>query len=160
MSLSAATDFQILNQRDVREVRSLGSHVGWLRAARVYTSRATLVAASLLVCFGCGNPHAILEFAAPSAVTAGSPFTVTVTATVNGNRDTIINSRMHFTSSDPGAILPGDYYFSTTDAGSHTFTNGFALITPGKQTISADIFDATGINGSVTVSVLPGHAGL
>jgi hypothetical protein len=134
-------------------VRSLSSQ---LRAARVYRSRASiLVAASLVACLGCGNSHAILQFAAPSAVTAASPFTVTVTATVNGNRDRIINSRMHFTSSDPAAILPGDYYFSTTDAGSHTFTNGFTLMTPGNQTISADIFDATGINGSATVSVLP-----
>jgi hypothetical protein len=137
-------------------VRRVGSHLRTVRGARRYTSRARMLLATLLLaCVGCGNPHAILQLSAPATATVGSPFTVTVTATVNGNRDTIINSRMHFTSSDPAAILPEDYYFSTADAGSHTFTNGFTLMTPGNQAISADIFDATGINGSATIAVLP-----
>jgi hypothetical protein len=103
----------------------------------------------------CGNPHALLQLAAPSSVTASSRFTVTVTAIVNGNRDTIINSRIQFTSSDPAADLPTDYFFTAADAGSHTFTNGFALLTSGNHTISAKIFDANGINGSVTIAVVP-----
>ena len=101
----------------------------------------------------CGNPHATLQFTTPSSAIVGIPFTVTVTALVNGSRDTIINSRMQFKSSDPAAILPAPYYFTAADAGSHTFTNGFTLITPGKQTISADVFDAIGINGDTTVFV-------
>jgi hypothetical protein len=76
---------------------------------------------------------------------------VTVTATINGKPDTIINSTVHFTSSDPAALLPPDYYFTRADAGSHTFTNGFTLMTPGNQTISGAIHDATGIKGSATV---------
>lgn len=126
-----------------------------LPSKTVFPFGRVLTVALLLGCIACGNPHAILQFTAPPTVNAASPFTVTVTATINGNRDTIINSHMHFTSSDPAAILPGDYDFSAADAGSHTFTNGFTLMTAGKQTISADIFGATGINGSATVSVLP-----
>ena len=102
---------------------------------------------------GCGTTHAVLNFTAPHAVTAGSPFTVTVTATINGNRDTVINSRIHFTSSDPAAVLPGDYYFTSADAGSHTWVNGSTLNTPGNQTISGAIVDAVGINGTATISV-------
>lgn len=101
----------------------------------------------------CGNPHAVLQLTAPSSAIVGIPFTVTVTATINGSRDTIINNRIQFKSSDPAAILPASYVFSGADAGSHTFTNGFTLMTVGKQTISADIFDATGINGSTVVFV-------
>ena len=103
----------------------------------------------------CANPHAILQVTAPSSATAGSPFTVTVTATINGKPDTIINSPVHFNSSDPAALLPPDYLFTRADAGSHTFTNGFTLMTPGNQTISAEIHDAIGIKGSATVAVAP-----
>jgi len=86
---------------------------------------------------------------------AGSPFTVTVTVMIGSNRDTIINNRVHFTSSDPSAVLPGDYYFTPADAGSHTWPNGFILATAGSQTISGEIIEATGINGSATILVTP-----
>jgi hypothetical protein len=112
-------------------------------------------AISISVIFGCGTPHAILDFTAPSTAAAGSPFTVTVTVTIEGKRDTIINSHIHFTSSDPAAVLPSDYTFTPADAGSHTWTNGFTLMTLGNQTISATIFDATGISGSADVVVSP-----
>lgn len=105
--------------------------------------------------YGCADPHAILNFTAPSMVTAGSPFTVNVTATIGGRRDTIINSFISFTSSDPSAVLPGQYRFTPADAGSHTWTNGFTLMTPGNQTISATIYDARGINGTANIVVSP-----
>ena len=111
------------------------------------------IAASMA--FGCGTTHAILEFTAPPTVTAGSPFTVTVTVTADGKRDAIINGAIHFTSSDPAAVLPADYGFTPADAGSHTWTNGFVLMTPGNQTISASIADIPGINGTVNVTVSP-----
>jgi hypothetical protein len=41
------------------------------------------------------------------------------------------------------------------NAGSHTWTNGFILMTSGSQTLSGDIYDATGINGSANVIVSP-----
>jgi hypothetical protein len=104
---------------------------------------------------GCATPHAVLEFTASSTATAGSPFTVTVTVTIDGKRDTIINSYISFTSSDPAAVLPSQYRFTAVDAGSHTWTNGFTLMTPGNQTISATIYDATGINGTAKVTVSP-----
>jgi len=80
---------------------------------------------------------------------------VTVTVTIEGKPDTIINSYIKFTSSDPAAILPGNYYFTPLDAGSHTWTDGFTLKTAGNQTISGSIFDASGINGTVNVAVSP-----
>lgn len=106
-----------------------------------------------LLTFACATTHATLDFTAPSTATAGTPFTVTVAVLYQGKPDTVINSHIHFTSTDPAAILPGDYYFTPADAGSHTWTDGFTLNTPGSQTISGDIFDATGINGSATIVV-------
>ena len=109
---------------------------------------------------GCATPHATLQFTAPTNVTAGTPFTLTVTVLYQGKPDTVINSPIHFTSSDPAAVLPGNYYFTASDAGSHTFTDAFVLATTGSQTISGYIyFDSSmtksGINGSATMTVSP-----
>jgi len=108
----------------------------------------------------CATPHATLQFTAPANVKAGAPFTVTVNVLYQGKLDTVINSPIHFTSSDPAATLPGNYYFTASDAGSHTFTNAFLLATPGSQTISGYIyFDSSmtksGINGGATITVSP-----
>ena|SRR5579871_495590 len=116
---------------------------------------ALTVGIAVSTIFGCGTTHAILVFTAPRTVSAGSPFSVTVTATVGGKRDTVINGAIHFTSSDPAAVLPPDYGFTPSDAGSHTWTNGFILMTPGNQTVSAKIDDIPGINGTVNVTVTP-----
>jgi hypothetical protein len=105
-----------------------------------------------LVPFGCGTP-ATLVINAPSRAVAGSPFTITVTAMVGGSRDTIINSPIHFTSSDSAAVLPGDYDFTANDAGSHTFTNGVTLMTAGNQSITATVIGAPGLNGTTNVTV-------
>lgn len=124
-----------------------------LRANAIITRLGLLlVVASVLLVPGCATTHAVLNFTAPSTIVAGTPFIVTVTVTINGQRDTSINSAIHFTSSDPKAVLPGEYYFSSTDAGSHSF-GGITLYTPGNQTIFADIVDATGINGSANITV-------
>lgn len=118
---------------------------------------------ALIVCatVSCGTPHATLQFTAPANVTAGRPFTVTVTVLYEGKVDTVINSPLHFTSSDPAATLPTNYSFTPSDAGSHTWTNGFVLATPGSQTISGYIFltsnvnENSGINGSSKITVSP-----
>jgi len=112
--------------------------------------RAAVVA---LATVSCGTRHATLNFSAPATVTAGSPFTVAITVTIGSEPDTIINNRIHFSSSDPAAVLPGEYYFTPADRGSHTWTNGFTLMTPGKQTISGTIIEATAINGTAEISV-------
>ncbi len=105
-----------------------------------------------LVTFACGTP-ATLHITAPSSSVAGSPFTITVTAMVGGSRDTVINSPVHFTSSDTAAVLPPDYYFTATDAGSHTFTNAVTLKAVGTQSITGTIIGAAGLNGSANVTV-------
>jgi hypothetical protein len=135
--------------------------IGKLRRLRTGKERSALrlgaLTAAIVISMacGCGTTHAILEFTAPPTVTAGSPFTVTVTATADGKRDTIINGAIHFTSSDPAAVLPADSGFTPGDAGSLTWTNGFILMTPGNQTISASIGNIPGINGTVNVTVSP-----
>ena len=125
------------------------------KVSRAFRLCVLTAAIGSTIASGCGTTHATLALSAPSTAVAGIPFTITATVTYKGKPDTVINNHIHFTSSDPAAVLPGDYYFKPTDAGSHTWTNGFTLSTPGNQTISGYIVDAGGINASATIAVSP-----
>ena len=121
-----------------------------VRAALRLWALSTAVAG--FVTFGCGT-HATLNITAPAVAIPGSPFTVTVTAMDGGSRDTVINSWVHFTSSDAAAVIPPYYQFTAADAGSHTFPGAFTLMTPGTQTITGTVLSATGITGTAQVTV-------
>jgi hypothetical protein len=116
---------------------------------------AGLSSAIGLLALSCGTPgHAILVINAPSSVVAGSPFSATVTAMYEGRVDTAIDGPIHFTSSDPAAVLPTLYVFTAADAGVHTFT-GLLLNTPGNQNMTVSDYDATPIAGTVNIMVTP-----
>ncbi len=94
----------------------------------------------------------------PSTATAGSPFSVTVTAQDTSNNTlTAYTGTVHFTSSDPSAVsgsgLPADYTFVGADSGSRTFTNGVTLKTAGSRTVSVNDTAQTSKTGSASVSV-------
>jgi hypothetical protein len=102
---------------------------------------------------GCSGPVANIVMTAPATAVAGSPFTVTVSAMVNGAPDTIFASVIIFSSSDKAAILPGDYLYTSSDAGSHTYTNGVTLNTPGNQTITVVTNMTTFLTATATIAV-------
>ena len=148
--------------REGDELRDADAHMHFYAAFPCGSRRSQAVALRLcsfvavvagLMTFGCGTTHATLDITAPSTTTAGTPFTITVTAMYGGKRDTIINSIVQFTSSDSAAILPGYYQFTAADAGSHTWPNGVTLMTPGNQTITATMVMETGITATVNVNV-------
>jgi hypothetical protein len=93
---------------------------------------------------------------APTSVTAGLPFDITVTAldayghVARGYTGTISFSA---TDPDPGVVLPADYTFTFSDAGSVTFPAGVTLITFGDQTISATDTADNRLTGSTIVTV-------
>jgi hypothetical protein len=97
---------------------------------------------------------------APDAVTAGVPFDVTVTAVDPFGRAAYgYTGTVAFSTSDPdpGVVLPADYTFTPDDQGTHTFSSGFTLVTPGDQTITAT--DAAGgFSASAVVTVQGGGA--
>lgn len=106
-----------------------------------------------LLTVSCGTPgHATLVISAPASVVAGTPFTATVTAMYEGRVDTAINGPIHFTSSDPAAVLPTLYVYTAADAGIHTFT-GLLLNTPGNQTMTVSDYDAMPIAGTANIMV-------
>ena len=133
----------------------------WRASGRpVFAAAALCAIAAASLALGCATPHATLVFTAPSNVGAGTPFTVTVTVLYDGKPDSVVNSPIRFSSSDPAAVLPGNYYFTQSDDGSHTWTNAFTLKTPGTQTISGYLYFTgsqakSGVNGSTTITVSP-----
>src|SRR5262249_56867230 len=67
---------------------------------------------------------------------AGVAHTSTATArTPAGSTDTGYRGTVHFSSSDPQAVLPADYTFTAADQGTHSFTA--TLKTAGTRSISA-----------------------
>ncbi len=93
-----------------------------------------------------------------SSTTAGSPQTITVTATYAsgpnmGLTDTSYTGTVSFSSSDAQAILPANYTFTGANNGVEIFTNGVTLKTAGSQTVTATDTSASGSStGTVAVS--------
>ena len=80
------------------------------------------------------NPAAAssLTLSAPATATAGSAFSVTVTAKdLYSNVATGYTGTVSFSGGGSGATLPSNYPFVAGDNGVHTFTNGVTLRTAG-----------------------------
>ena len=92
---------------------------------------------------------------APASATAGNAITFTVTAKdVNNNTATGYTGTVHFTSSDPAAVLPAN---TTLTNGTGTFTVTFKTATqgvPGQTVAATDRSNGsiTGVSGAVTVA--------
>jgi hypothetical protein len=110
------------------------------------------------------NPAAASHFVvtAPSSVTAGVAFQFTVTAEDRfGNVAAGYTGTVHFTSSDPKAVLPADYAFLAGDNGVHTFSA--TLNTTGARTLRATDTtnkSLTGADTNIIVSNPPENAPL
>ena len=105
------------------------------------------------------NPAAASKFllSAPSSATAGTSFSLTVTAEdAYGNVATGYTGTVHFTSSDGQAALPADYTFTPGDGGVHTFT--VTLKTAGSQTVTATDTASSSITGQASLTVNPAAA--
>src|SRR5439155_11789809 len=89
-----------------------------------------------------------LVLAAATAATAGTSFSVTITAqNASGATDTGYLGTIHFTSSDAQGVLPANYTFTATDKGSHTFT--VTLKTAGSQSIAATDVVSSAVTGTL-----------
>jgi hypothetical protein len=110
-----------------------------------------------------GAPGTAVFFtvAAPSSVTPGTSFDVTVTALdPYGHVDVNYQGTVAFSTSDtdPGVVLPAGYTFTTGvggDNGVHSFSGGVTLVTVGTQTLTVSD-SVSGMSGSITITVGPG----
>src|SRR5207247_2656203 len=98
----------------------------------------------------------VFTVTAPGTATAGTAFSVTVTAKdPYGNTATGYTGTVHFTSSDGAATLPANYTFVGGDNGVHTFTNLTTLKTSGNHTVTGTdtvTGSITGTSGTIVVS--------
>ena len=126
-------------------MESLGNKIGRIISGTLSGSAAVTVVAAA------ANHFAL---SAPSGVTAGAPFSVTLTTQdAYGNLVTGYTGTVHFTSGDPyGASLPADYTFQASDQGQHTFAGGATLYTAGTWDVTATDTQS-GITGAVFVNV-------
>ncbi len=88
---------------------------------------------------------AVEGFPSPQAAGVIGDFTVTA-RDASGRVATGYRGTIRFASTDPAAMLPGDYTFTAGDAGTHTFPATFR--TAGTRGITATDTAAPGINGS------------
>ena len=87
-------------------------------------------------------------------VTAGTVSTVTLS--VVDQADDVVTDytgTVHFTSNDTAAVLPANYTFKASDAGTRTFTGGVTLKTAGERTVTATDTVTSSITGTQTVTV-------
>jgi hypothetical protein len=83
----------------------------------------------------------------PSPTVAGTPGDFTVTALDQlGEAVTGYTGTVHFSSSDPQAVLPGDYAFTAADAGMHAFRA--TLETAGTQSLTATDTQMPAVTGT------------
>jgi hypothetical protein len=91
----------------------------------------------------------------PATAVAGAAFNITVNVLdAFGNLAGDYTGTVQFTSTDPQAVLPANYTFTTADGGSHTFS--VTLQTAGNQTVSvADAAKGVAATTSTAVAVTP-----
>jgi hypothetical protein len=94
---------------------------------------------------------------APATVTAGVAFNVTVTAVnASGNTVTGYTGTVAFSSSDGQTSLPGNYTFTSSDKGVHTFS--VTLKTSGTQSVTAKDTKTTLTGSDAAIVVNPAAA--
>jgi hypothetical protein len=104
------------------------------------------------------GPATQLEISAPTQVTSGQPFDITVTAfDAYGHIAVGYTGTVTFTTSDtdPGVNLPADYTFTAGDQGAHTFAGMTTLITVGDQTLTVADQSDNSLAGTAVITVAP-----
>jgi hypothetical protein len=106
-------------------------------------------------------PASQFRISAPATMPPNTAFTITVTAyDPYGNVATGYRGTVRFTSGDKLATLPGNYTFTASDGGVHTFGNAVKLKTSGMQTIAARDMTNPLITSSASVQVSSGSPDL
>jgi hypothetical protein len=101
-------------------------------------------------------PSVSLVLTMPDNLGNGDTASATLTAyEADGDVAAGYTGTVAFTSTDGAATLPVNYTFTGGDAGTHTFTNGFTLRTPGSHVITFTDVAAATITGSKGVTVGP-----
>ena len=143
----------------VSSASSDGTPPSATRRRRLFWTRRWLPFTSLLILVACTSEAPLGPTAAtlvvsglPNSVLAGVAANAVVTAKdASGNTATGYTGTVHFTATDPAAVLPPDYTFVSADAGSHTFP--VTLKTAGSVVVTATDVANSSITGSQAVTM-------
>ncbi len=155
---------------------NINSGVGYFVAVldRVGSGTQTITATDAIsenITAGTGTftvtPSTTTQFAVSASVNNtlnGAPFDLTVTAEdAYGNVTTSYAGTVTFSSTDAQAVaehdLPANYTFTIgagQDNGTHTFTGGVTLLTPGTQTVTASELGNANIKGTSSAVTVTG----
>jgi uncharacterized repeat protein (TIGR01451 family) len=92
----------------------------------------------------------------PPVATAGSAISATVAALDRyGNVDPTYRGTVTFTESGTKGVVPANYIFTSSDNGTHTFTNDVIFITAGSQTLTATDVNTATITGTKAIQINP-----
>jgi hypothetical protein len=119
----------------------------------VANTASNMVSVLLNPAEGLAHGFTVTGFPSPATTGTAGNFTVMV-ENADGTTDTNYTSTVHFTSSDPQAVLPADYTFTAEDMGTHTFPGGATLFDTNPMAIltATDTSDCT-LQGALTLSV-------
>ena len=118
------------------------------------TAQSQAAAAQTIAVSGMGAYVFTAAISAASPVTAGTNQSITVSVT---NPNAVYTGTIHFTSSDPKAVLPADTTFTAADNGRHTFT-GVQFRTAGMEAITVTDTVTASITATSVVTVVGGPA--
>ena len=110
-------------------------------------------------------PTSLALSGVPASVVAGVPQSLTVKPMAAGAAIPSFTGTVHFTSTDPNAVLPADYTYTSGDAGSHTFTvtlktaatSQCITVTDSAFSLSSQACATVVAAGPATVSVYAGN---
>lgn len=104
----------------------------------------------------CVSAPPVFSLSGPAAVTQAisANVTLTIQSSVTASTLTGYIGTVHFTSTDPLAVLPADYTFTASDAGTHTFP--VTLKSLSTQSITVTDVRSAGFTGTVTFNVANG----
>ena len=87
----------------------------------------------------------------PASVTAGTAKNITVSAVNGSTVATTFTDTVTFSSTDPKAVLPANYTYTSTDAGTHVFSVTFE--TAGTQSVTVTDTQNANLIGSESTTV-------
>jgi hypothetical protein len=137
------------------KLASLGSQTLTATDVSAINQSAATTSHSILV-YGTATQFAISTTS--TTVAAGTSVSYSVTA-LDAVGDTAVGYRgtVHFTASDPLAVLPVNYTFTSTDSGVHTFTVIYKTV--GNPTLTAtDTVTSSIVGQNNSVTVVPAAA--
>jgi len=150
----AASDFNDITTGTSNGSTTISAGVGYDLVTGRGSPKANLVVRDLVGQSTTTSSSVHFAVSGISSTTAGSPFSITVTA-LDANNNVITNyiGKVHLSTDDTKGVLPTDYTFTVADHGIHRFADALTLKTAGAHSISVKDTANTSFSGAFTITI-------